>query len=317
MAGPARGRGLHPPAFAPISPASPAESPLPSRPLALDLSEQAAAELGLVLTAVGIRHELNDGAAGSELWVDERDWARAATELRDYLGEKHRAPRPPRALPRYPHAAWGAVVYAATLMSVSAAALYGFGGRSWTARGVLDADLFLRGEWWRVFTALTLHADAGHLFANLFFGVLFAYPAAQLLGVGVAWLAIVICGGFAYAVDAWLAPSGHSVLGASTAVFVALGLASAYSWRWRTSAALTRMQRAAPLVAGVALLAFTGAGGERTDLLAHLLGFSTGVLAGLALARLPLPAAGENRPQWWAAATAAGTLGLSWGVALW
>jgi hypothetical protein len=42
-------------------------------------------------------------------------------------------------------------------------------------------------EWWRPLTALTLHADAAHLFGNLVFGVLFGYAAGQLLGSGVAW----------------------------------------------------------------------------------------------------------------------------------
>jgi len=289
---------------------------LPARPLALDLTQTAAAEFALVLTAVGIRHELRTGDAGAEIWVDDQERPRAVDELRRYFGENRHLPPPPRPLPRHPHAAWGAAAYAVTLMSVSAAALYGLAGRNWVGRGVLEADLLLRGEWWRAFTALTLHADAGHLFANLLFGVLFAYPAAQLVGVGVAWLAIVLGGGLAYALDALIAPSGHSVLGASTAVFVALGLVSSFSWRRRTSIALTRMQRAAPLVAGIALLAFTGAGGERTDLLAHLLGFAVGALSGLVLARLPLPAPGDDRPQHWAAAMAAAVLFASWAMAL-
>lgn len=288
---------------------------MPASPLALDLTEQAAAELALVLAAVGIRHELRTGQAGAEIWVDDQERPRAVDELRRYFGENLRL-RSPRALPRHAHAAWGAAAYAVILMSVSAAAVYGFAGRNWVGRGVLEADLLLRGEWWRAFTALTLHADAGHLFANLLFGVLFAYPAAQLVGVGVAWLAIVLGGGLAYALDALLAPPGHSVLGASTAVFVALGLASSFSWRRRAWKALTRMQRAAPLVAGVALLAFTGAGGERTDLLAHLLGFAVGALSGLALARLPLPVPGDNRSQRWAAAIAVAVLFASWAVAL-
>ena len=285
-------------------------------PLALDLTEQAAAEFALVLTAVGVAHELRTGDSGTEIWVDERDRPRAVDELRRYFGENRRLPPPPRALPCYPHAAWGAAAYALTLMSVSAAALYGFAGRNWVSRGVLESDLLLRGEWWRAFTALTLHADAGHLLANLLFGVLFAYPAAQLVGVGVAWLVIVLGGGLAYALDAWLSPSGHSVLGASTAVFVALGLASAFAWRRRAWAALTRMQRAAPLIAGVALLAFTGSGGERTDLLAHLLGFAVGAMAGLALSHARLPAPGNDRPQWWTAAAAGIVLCASWAMAL-
>lgn len=292
------------------------ERDLPSRPLALDLTEQAAAEIALVLAAVGIVHELQRGDAGTEIWVDDRDHARAVEELRRYLGENPRPPAPPRALPRYPHAGWGAVAYALVLMSVSAAALYGFAGRNWVSRGVLETDLLLRGEWWRAFTALTLHGDAAHLFANLLFGVLFAYPAAQLLGVGVAWLAIVLGAGLAYALDAVLSPPGHSVLGASTAVFVALGLASSFSWRRRAWAALTRMQRAAPLVAGLALLAFTGAGGERTDLLAHLLGFAVGVVSGAVLSHTTLPRPQDGRPQGWAAAAATGILVLAWARAL-
>jgi membrane associated rhomboid family serine protease len=41
-----------------------------------------------------------------------------------------------------------------------------------------------------------------------------------------------------------------------------------------------RAYRYAPIVAGIALLAFLGVGGERTDVLAHLAGFVAGVLAG-------------------------------------
>ena len=72
----------------------------------------------------------------------------------------------------------------------------------------------VRGEWWRAFTALTLHADAGHLMANLLFGVLFAYPAAQLVGVGVAWLV--------WRPLAWGLQRGWLVLGVARALFAGL-----------------------------------------------------------------------------------------------
>lgn len=285
-------------------------------PIALDLAPAAAADLALVLTAVGVSHEVRRGSAGTEIWVAEQDLSRAIAELRRYLRENPAPPPAPPPPPRHPHAAWGALAYATVLMATSAAVLYGFADRNWVARGVLDAGLLRQGEWWRVFTALTLHADAKHLLANLLFGVLFAYPAAQFLGVGVAWLAIVLCGGIAYALDALLSPATHTVLGASTAVFVALGLASAFAWQRRGRAGVTRMQRAAPLVAGLALLAYTGAGGERTDLLAHVLGFATGALGGLALSRVSLPPPGSGRLQPWCAAVAAAILASSWAVAL-
>ncbi len=190
------------------------------------------------------------------------------------------------------------------------------GERNWVNRGVLEIGLIDRGEWWRVFTALTLHADLEHLLANLAFGVLFAYPASQFVGVGVAWLAIVLAAGAANAIDMVLHPPTHSVLGASTAVFAALGLASAFSWRRRASALLTWMQRASPLVAGVALLAFTGVGGERTDVLAHVLGFLAGVASGFGLAHAPLPPPGRSGPQWLAATVALVLLVTAWAAAL-
>ena len=143
--------------------------------------------------------------------------------------------------------------------------------------------------------------------------------AAERISIGtnpVGTFYYVLGGGLAYALDAWLSPAGHSVLGASTAVFVALGLASAFTWRRRAWSVLTRMQRAAPLVAGVALLAFTGAGGERTDLLAHLFGFAVGAIAGSALSLIRLPAPGDDRPQWWAAGVAAMVLCAAWAMAL-
>jgi hypothetical protein len=75
-------------------------------------------------------------------------------------------------------------------------------------------------------------------------------------------------------------PAMHSSIGASTAVFATLGLLAAYAWRRRAADGGRWAYRWAPLVAGVILLGFTGAGGERTDVLAHLTGFVMGAVAG-------------------------------------
>ena len=284
--------------------------------LASGLPAAVAREWSLVLASTGIPHALEPGPGGDELWVDADDQRRAADEIGRYLRENHARPAAHLSWPQYRHATWGVLAYALVLMAVTGAALYRLGGRSWVDRGVLEIALLERGEWWRAFTALTLHADLGHLLANLAFGVLFAYPAAQFVGVGVAWLAIILGAGAANAVDMMLHPPEHSILGASTAVFVALGLTSAFTWRRRASGALTWMQRLAPLVAGVALLAFTGTGGERTDLLAHLLGFVAGVVAGFGLAHARLPPPGRAAPQWVAGALALGILATAWAAAL-
>lgn len=284
--------------------------------LASRLPAPLAHDWSLVLAAVGVEHVLQSTPEGGELWVDAAEHARAADELGRYLRENRPRPAPAVSWPAYRHAAWGVAAYAVALVLVTAAALYRVGERNWVSRGILEIGLLERAEWWRAFTALTLHADLGHLLANLAFGLLFAYPAAQFVGVGVAWLVIVLGAGAANAVDILLHPPHHSVLGASTAVFVALGLTSAFSWRRRATHSLTWMQRLSPLVAGIALLAFTGAGGERTDLLAHALGFLAGVLGGFALAHARLPPPGRAAPQWLAAGLALGILIAAWIAAL-
>jgi membrane associated rhomboid family serine protease len=285
-------------------------------PLAVDLPPRTAAEWALVLEAVGIPQEVRSTAGGGQLWVPEDRLEAAVGELSRYLRENHAPPEARLAWPHHSHSLAGIAGYAAVLLAVTGAALERVGDVNWVNRGVLDAGFAARGEWWRPFTALTLHADLGHLLANLAFGAIFAWPAGQLFGPGVAWLLIVVGAAGAYALDALLHPPSHALLGASTAVFTALGLTAAVAWRRRATFRITPMQRAAPLVAGVALLAFTGLGGERTDVLAHVLGFMVGGLIGAAAAGLPWPAPGRRGAQWAAGAAALALVAGAWYVAL-
>jgi hypothetical protein len=70
------------------------------------------------------------------------------------------------------------------------------------------------------------------------------------------------------------------------------------------------------LVAGLALLAFTGTGGENTDILAHFAGFAVGAGVGALCARLPMPPPGRSGPQWIAALASLALLTLAWTLAL-
>lgn len=285
-------------------------------PLAVDLPPPTAADWALVLAAVGIVHEIRSTAKGDQLWVAADRLEAATRELSRYLRENHPPPAARLAWPRHRHSLAGVAGYAAVLLAVTVAALERAGDLNWVNRGVLDAGFAARGEWWRPVTALTLHADLGHLLANLAFGAIFAFPAGQLFGPGIAWLLILTGAVGAYAVDALLHPPSHALLGASTAVFTALGLTAAVAWRRRATHRITPMQRAAPLVAGIALLAFTGLGGERTDVLAHVLGFGAGALIGAASATLPWPAPGRSGPQWVAGGAAFALVAAAWAVAL-
>ena len=113
-----------------------------------------------------------------------------------------------------------------------------------------------------------------------------------------------------------LHPPNHQLLGASTAVFTALGLVAAYGWRRNLRNWSPWMRRSAPLIGGIALLAFTGTGGENTDLLAHLAGFAVGTGLGALCAKLPMPPPGRTGLQWAAGLMAIAFLASAWGLAL-
>ncbi len=108
---------------------------------------------------------------------------------------------------------------------------------------------------------------------------------AQLLGQGLAWLAILLAGALGNALAALLRAPDHTAIGASTAVFAALGIVSAYTRQRRWLERHLGLRRLAPLGAGVLLLAYLGFGGERTDVGAHVMGFAVGLAVGWALAR--------------------------------
>jgi len=172
------------------------------------------------------------------------------------------------------------------------------------------------GQWWRAWTALTLHLDGPHLAANLAAGVWFGYLAARQLGAGTAWLLIVTAAAGANLLEGLLASPAHRAVGASTAVFAALGALSAHSWRERLALPQRWARRWAPLIAGVGLLGWTGTAGEGTDVVAHLAGFAVGALFG-ATAALPRWQRGLERvPQSASGAAALGSLAIAWACAL-
>jgi membrane associated rhomboid family serine protease len=239
-------------------------------------------ERGFVLHAVGVESQVVWLGRAWALLVEAGDQTAAVAHLEHY--ERENPPRQRPAAPEPLHgAAWlGSVVYAAVVLVVGHLAGEFTFGADWLDAGALRAGPTRAGEWWRAVTALTLHLDVGHLLANLGFGAVFGLLAGQLLGPGVAWASVLLAASAANLLNAFLQPQSHSSAGASTAVFATLGLLAAYAWRLRRDPGDRWAYRWAPLVAGIVLLGFTGSGGERTDVLAHLTGFAMGALAGIA-----------------------------------
>jgi len=270
----------------------------------------------LVLTAVGIPGFVIRGEGEFLLQVPSADAEQAGRHLRQYEVENRAPPPPPPPPPVHPHASVGCALYGLVLVGVAYALSNGLVRLDAFELGELDAARVQAGEWWRAWTALTLHLDGAHLAANLVAGVWFGYLAARQMGVGTAWLLTVTGGAVANLLEGLLAPPEHRAVGASTAVFAALGSMAAYSWRERFRLRQRWVRRWGPLIAGVILLGWTGSGGEDTDLFAHIAGFAVGVLLGAAAAVPRVRVLLERLPQSLAGAAALGSVVIAWSCAL-
>lgn len=177
----------------------------------------------------------------------------------------------------------GVLAYVAIITVVALLAGESAFGRNWLAAGRVDGVLIRGGEWWRSITALTLHSGLSHFAGNVGFGALFGVMAGRVLGSGVTWLAVVVASGAANLINTLLLDSSHRAIGASTAVFAALGLVAGFVWRGKLMKQDRWPYRVGPIVGGIALLAYTGTGDANTDVGAHLSGFVCGFIAGIAM----------------------------------
>ena len=172
----------------------------------------------------------------------------------------------------------------------------------------------MSGELWRLVTALTLHADLAHIVANSLFGAVFGLLAGRYFGSGLAWLCIVLGGTFGNALNVLVRPEFFMSIGASTATFAAVGLAGAFFWRSGYFRQARWQRRFAPVFAAIAFFAYTGTGGENTDVVAHLTGLVAGFLIGLYVARTRLHLSGPRAQRFFAWAAIA-IVGMAWMLA--
>jgi len=282
-------------------------------------------ERAFVLSAVGIQSAVTSVGSSFILWVSEADAPQALAHLRQYDTENRPLPPPPPPPRLYPYAWVGCLGYVLCLMGVAFMISAGLVRLDAFDVADLRAAAVRSGQLWRAWTALTLHLDGGHLAANLGIGAWFGYLAGRQIGVGTAWFLIVTGAAVANLTEGFLAPAGYGSVGASTAVFTALGLMSAYSWRERYQLPQRWARRWGPLVAGVIMLGWTGSGGgseengpaiTNVDLYGHLAGFVMGILLG-ATAALPKCRQWLDRiPQWAAGTAALASIVIAWTCAL-
>ncbi|MBA4389112.1 MAG: hypothetical protein C0404_14160 [Verrucomicrobia bacterium] len=150
--------------------------------------------------------------------------------------------------------------------------------------GAADAARILDGEWWRLVTANTLHADLEHLLMNAIFLFILGNAVCRAFGAGLGLFMMLLTGVLGNAAEALILQPHRTGIGSSTVCFGALGLITMYqmvdnymnfrSWK----SVWDRVW--IPLGAGMALFALTGTG-LRSDVAAHAFGFAAGLLISL------------------------------------
>lgn len=245
------------------------------------LSQNRAKLLVLILEAEGIHSRLNQTDDGWTIEVPRAKMDAAWESIWAYDAENPDGLEPSQSirpfLPKTVTGLYAAGVLAAVHAAVSTSAdqqiyLNSFGA---------SASEIVNGQYYRCVTALLLHIDSAHLVANMAALAIFGTAVCRVTGWGLGWLMLVMAGAAGNLANAYFYGSGHLSIGASTAVFSAVGLLAGYGCRQGYSRFYGRRKAWIPLGAGLAIIAFMGTG-TQTDIMAHLFGFLAGLPLGLA-----------------------------------
>ena len=243
----------------------------------------------LVALAMGesIRVEHGDGPGEFDLQAVPEAAPKISEELRDYSAELESLVLPkiiPSNWAKYP-AGWLYIfVWATSLLTIFYFQLQDPSISSRFASS--NIGLIGRGEWWRPFTALFLHGDGPHIVGNLASGTVFGILVSKSIGPLKGWTMILLSGAAGNAITSFVTyPEPFSSLGASTAVFGALGILSGIGLveNCREEVRMPWVRVLAPLLAGMILLGWLGgaAPGAGVDVFGHVFGFCAGVAAGV------------------------------------
>jgi membrane associated rhomboid family serine protease len=248
-------------------------------------SRRQAMDWSLVLLSQGIEHIVgrSEENASWELQVSTQDSEKALNAIQLYQAENRHWPWRRKLFKQELLFDWASISWAVLLcifywLEASQPVLRSY--------GEMDASAVTHGQWWRLFTAVWLHADIAHLAGNAVFGIIFLGLSMARYGTGVGLLAAYTAGAGGNLL-AWLvAPQPRFSLGASGMVMGALGLLAVQSFSlWRRDP-LARKYILSGILGGVMLFLLLGLS-PGSDLLAHAGGFLSGLLLGAILTRLP------------------------------
>jgi membrane associated rhomboid family serine protease len=276
-------------------------------------SRREAESISLVLAAEGIPHRVENDEGRWRVILDPGDRARADRALESFARENAAPPLPPPEPEPELETQMGLWLAAALLA-----------GWAWTGdwsdtspifeAGANDARLVVAGAWWRCVTALTLHSDLTHAAGNAFSCAVFASLLLRRYGPGVGAALLLASGALGNLLASEWHGAHYRSVGASTALFGAIGALAATELVRRRRIRLRASRVWLPLAGGLGLLAMLGTG-RGSDLAAHFFGLLAGIGVGvLAAWAAPRPLAGPA--QWAFGAASAAVVALCWRIAL-
>ena len=238
----------------------------------------------LILSALNIPHSFRiNRDDGIELHLSQEIKERALYEISTYFDENKNWPTPPPVESTFAPAfkAMSFVIVGILILIYSVTGTWQ-PESIWFQKGAGNSTAIIEaGEYFRLITPLMLHADLGHLMSNCFLGGVLMHFYFRLTGNGLGLFTMLVTATIANYANVIVHGDDHNFVGFSTAVFSVIGILCTLGYARPSNPFNIKLFM--PIMCGLALLAFLGSGGERTDLGAHFFGLFFGIIAGIIL----------------------------------
>jgi len=250
-------------------PLNPEKAPISAR------SRRQAMDWSLVLVSQGIDTVIEHNDSHWELLVPLGEYEHALAAIQQYRNENRHWPWQQRLFKGGLTFDWASLSWV-TLLIFFAWLDVPYDLKS---KGILSTVAVNHGQWWRIFTAIWLHGDWGHLASNAAAGFLLLGLAMGRFGAGLGLLSGYLAGVVANGIECVLFTESRHSLGASGMVMGSLGILATQTMSLWRIAPYGRKFFLGSVAAGVMLFVLFGLAPD-TDVVVHFAGFVAGLAFG-------------------------------------
>jgi len=249
-------------------------------PVFQQLTKKQADIYSLVLSATGIEYQIEETLSGFEILTEESCTKDSLSAVRLYLDENMKYHTVKTTFADKFHTTYSGLFSAFLLFIIH-----------WQVSAKLNPDVYtnafgssaskiLGGEYFRCATSLFLHGSDLHLIGNMAGIIIFGTSVCSITGSGLGWCMIIASGFLGNYFNACFYESLHISIGASTAVFGAIGILAGQRVFFHLEENGLKVTSLIPIGAGLALLALLGSS-PNSDFMAHFFGYIAGIIAGV------------------------------------